>query len=232
MIESTQSPWDSGSQIDTLSHNVVNYCIVQLTSWVQVGRSHNTVIGRRVVIGEIVNEVSAAGFPINEKLSLPGAILDLIEAHIDGFGYFLLYGAVCETFCGRVVDVDWSWWLQVPEILKGSAYRHSLMAIVKSGTDFGFSGGHHHVVEDLGDSMDRAVKRGGRERWIVRVSGFVANEIVATNVDSRAGFGKVGSVTVEVQDHVTGAISDGGVWLGRRIIEEPNGCVTGCLRCF
>ena len=74
----------------------------------QVGRSNDTVMISRVVLGEIVTEVSSAGFPINEKLTLPGLVLDPIEAHIDGFGYFLFYGAVCETFRGRVVDADWS----------------------------------------------------------------------------------------------------------------------------
>ena len=108
-IELSPSPWDSGSRIDTPSQNVGNYCIGQLGSWVQVGRSHNTVMRRRVVLGEIVTEVSAAGFPINEKLALPGAVLDPIEAHIDGFGYFLLYCAVCKTFRSRVVDADCSW---------------------------------------------------------------------------------------------------------------------------
>ena len=83
----------------------------------QVGRSHNTVMGRRVVLGEIVTKVSAAGFPINEKLTLPGVVLDPIEAHIDGFGSFLIYGAVCKTFRGRVVDADLGWWLWVPEFL-------------------------------------------------------------------------------------------------------------------
>ena len=58
------------------------------------------------MLDEIVTKVSSAGFPINEKLALPGAVLDPIEAHIDGFGYFLLYCAVCEAFRGRVVDVD------------------------------------------------------------------------------------------------------------------------------
>ena len=120
------------------------------------------VMVRRVVLGEIVTEVSAAGFPINEKLAFPGAVLDPIEAHIYGFGYFLLYGVVCETFRGRVVDADWSWWLRMTEFLEGSAYWHGLLAIVKSGTDFGFSGGRHHVMEDLRDGMDRAVKRGVR----------------------------------------------------------------------
>ena len=126
----------------------------------KVGSSHNTVMVRRVVIGEIFTKGSAAGFPINEKLALPGAVLDPIEAHIDGFGSFLLYCAVCETLLGRVVDADWSWWLRVPKFVEGSAYRHGLLAIVKSGTDFGFSSGRHHVVEDLREGMDRAVKRG------------------------------------------------------------------------
>ena len=117
------------------------------------------VMGRRVVLGEIVTEVSAAGSPINEKLASPGVVLDLIEAHIDGFGYFLLYCAVFETFRGRVVDTDWGWWLRVPEFLEGSAYWHGLLAIVKNGTNFGFSGGRHHVVGDLGDGMDRVVMR-------------------------------------------------------------------------
>ena len=40
------------------------------------------------MLGEVVTDVSAARFPINEKLALPGAVLDPIEAHIDGFGYF------------------------------------------------------------------------------------------------------------------------------------------------
>ena len=149
VIESTQSPWDLGSWIDTPSHNVGNYCIGQLSSWLQVGRLHNTVMGRRVVLGEIVTEVSAAGLPINEKLALMGAVLDPIEAHIDGFGLFLFYDAVCETFRGRVVDTDCSWWLRVNEFLEGSAYWHGLLAILKSSTDFGFSGRRHHAVEDL-----------------------------------------------------------------------------------
>ena len=61
----------------------------------------------------------------------------------------------------------------MPEFLEGSAYRHGLLAVVKSVTDFSLSGGRHHVVKDLGDIMDRAFKRGVRERWLGRVSGVV-----------------------------------------------------------
>ena len=120
----------------------------------------------------------------------------------------------------------------MPEFLEGSAYRHGLLDIVKCGTDFGFSGGRHHVVEDLGDCMDKAVERVVSERWLVRVSGLVAKEILATNAAASAGFGKVGGVNLEVQDHVTGAVSDGGVRVGRSIIEDTNGCVMGCLHCL
>ena len=48
------------------------------------------------------------------------------------------------------------------EFLEGSAYRHDLLAIEKSGTDFGLRDGRHHLVEDLGDGVDRAAKRGVR----------------------------------------------------------------------
>ena len=105
------------------------------------------------------------------------------------------------------------------KFLEGSAYCHGILAIVKGGTNFGFSSGRHHAVEDIGDGMDRSVERVVRERWICRVSGLVAKEIVATDAAASAGFGKVGGVTVEVQDHVTGAISDGGVRVGRSILE-------------
>ena len=80
--------------------------------------------------------------------------------------------------------------------------------------------------------MDRVVKRRVRERWLVRVSGFSAKKIVATDAAASAGSGKVGGVTVEVQDHVTDAISDSGVWVEYHIIEKPDGFVTGCLLCF
>ena len=195
-IESTPIPWDSGSWVDTPSQNVGNYCIGQLSSCVQVGRLHDTVMGGRMVLGEIVTEVSAARFLIYEKLTFPGVVLDPIEAHIDGFGSFLFYGAVCKTFRGRVVDADWCWWLRVPNFLEGSAYRHGLLAIVKIGTNFGFSGRRHHVVEDLGEGMDMDVVRGVSERWLGRVSRFVAKEIVATDAAASAGFGKVVSLAL------------------------------------
>ena len=74
-------------------------------------------------------------------------------------------------------------------------------------------------MENFGVGVDRAV-------------GLVAKEVVATYAATSAGFGQVGGVTLEVHDHVTGAIADGGIGVGRSIIQELNGCVMFFLRCF
>ena len=173
-IQSTQSPWKSGSRIATPSQNVGNYCIDQLSGWVQVGSVHKAVMVRIVVIDEVVTEVSAAGFPINEKLALPGAVLDPIEVHVDGFGCFLFDHAMGEAFISQVVDADWSQWLWVPKFCKVGAYRNGFLTIMEGGAHFGFSGRRHQVVENLGDSVDRAAERGVGDRWFGRVSELVA----------------------------------------------------------
>ena len=61
---------------------------------------------------------------------------------------------------------------------------------------------------------------------------MVAKELLATDASARSGLRNVVGVTVEVQDHITGDVAYGGVGVGRSIIEEPNGCITGFLRCF
>ena len=157
--QSTQSPRDLGSWINIPSQNVGNYCIGQLSGWVQVGRAHKAVMDRRVVLCEVVTKVSSAGFPINEKLALPGAVLDPIEAHVDGFGYFLFKCAVGKNFSGGVINANCSRWLRVPEFCELSAYRHGLLTIIEGGANFDFSGGHHHVVDNLGDGVDRAIEK-------------------------------------------------------------------------
>ena len=58
----------------------------------------------------------------------------------------------------------------MPEFCEGSAYRIGLLTIMDGGTNFGFSGGRHHVVENIGDGVDRAVERGVGDRWLGRVS--------------------------------------------------------------
>ena len=132
------------------------------------------------MLGELVTEVSAFGFPINEKLVLLGAVLDPIEAHVDSYRYFLFDRSVGEAFSGGIVDADWSRWLRIPEFCEDSEDWHILLNIMGGGAVFGFSGRRHHVVENIGDGVYRAVKRGVGYWWLGRASGLVANEVVAT----------------------------------------------------
>ena len=163
---------------------------------------------------------------------MPGAVLDPIEAHVDDFGTFLFDRAVGKTFIGGVVNVDWDQWLWVPEFCEDSADWHGLLTIMEGGANFGFSGGRHHVVENLGDGEDRVVERGVDNWWLRRVGGLVVKGVVGTYAAASAGFVKVGGLTVEVQDLVTGAVADGGGGVGCRIIQEPNGCVTVFMHSF
>ena len=88
-------------------------------------------MGRIVVLGEVVTEVSAAGFPINEKLALLCAVLDPIEAHVNGFGCFLFDCAVGKSFSSGVFEADCIQWLRVSEFCEGSAHRHGLLTIME-----------------------------------------------------------------------------------------------------
>ena len=81
---------------------------------------------------------------------------------------------------------------------EGSAYRQGLLTIMEGGADFGFSSRRHHVVENLRDSVERAVERRVGDRWLCRVSGLVSKEVVATYAAARDGFRKLGGVTAEV----------------------------------
>ena len=73
----------------------------------------------RVVLGVIVTEVSAAGFPINQKLFLEGAISDPIKTHVNGFGAFLFDGVVGKALSSGVVNLDGGGGLWVAKLREG-----------------------------------------------------------------------------------------------------------------
>ena len=67
---------------------------------------------------------------------------------------------------------------------------------MEGGAGFGFSGGRHHVVENLGDGEDRFVERGAGDWWLGRVGRLVAKEVVATDGDESSGSGNLGGFDV------------------------------------
>ena len=71
-----------------------------------VGGSDESVVRRRMMLGELVTEVGSAGFTLREELLLAFLILDPIEAHVNSFGALLFNGAVGKAFGGGVVNAD------------------------------------------------------------------------------------------------------------------------------
>ena len=67
-----------------------------------------------MMIGVIVDQVSDAGLPVDEELTLACAVSYPIKVYVDRFWSFLFDGVVGEAIDGRVVYLDWSGRLLVP----------------------------------------------------------------------------------------------------------------------
>ena len=69
--------------------------------------SYLLVMLSRVVLGEVVTKVSAAGSPVEVELALFDSILEPVEPHVYGFGASLL-DCVRENAMGyTVVSLEW-----------------------------------------------------------------------------------------------------------------------------
>ena len=68
-----------------------------------------------MVLGVIVAQVSDAGLPVYEELTLACAVAYPIKAHVDRFRSFLLDGVVGKAVGDGVVDLDWRGRLWVPQ---------------------------------------------------------------------------------------------------------------------
>ena len=64
------------------------------------------------MLGEIVTEVSAARFPINEKLTLPGVVLDTIGRQEDDYvlAFHARTGISCARYLYSVIESTLSPW--------------------------------------------------------------------------------------------------------------------------
>ena len=68
-----------------------------------------------MVLGAIVAQVSDAGLPVDEELTLVCAVAYAIKGHVNRFRSFLLDGVVGEAVGGGVVDLDWRGRLWLPQ---------------------------------------------------------------------------------------------------------------------
>ena len=67
-----------------------------------------------MVLGVIVSQVTDAGLPVDEELTLDCLVAYPIKAHVDRFRLFLFNGVVGKSVGSRVVYLDWSGRLWLP----------------------------------------------------------------------------------------------------------------------
>ena len=95
------------------------------------------------------------------------------------------------------------------------------MVVDICGSKFGFVSRTHHVAHGAVNVADRTVETRTSGGWLGHVRVNVTQEIVSTSAAAGSRFGEVGGVAVNVEDHVTGGIPDGGTGVRGGVIEQP-----------
>ena len=151
------------------------------------------------------------------------AVFDPVETHVDGFGAALFDGVIGDASGASVVGLDWSGRLRVAHFEQCGAEHGGVFGIVEECAKFGFGGGGHDGVDDGAVDVDGAVDgwRDGVGIWSGGcVGGEGAEEEIAAGTGAGLGFGEVGCVAVDVEDHVAGMVADGGVRMSGAVVEQ------------
>ena len=60
---------------------------------------------RGMILGEVIGFVEITSSPENMELALAYTVTDPVEAHVDGFGAFLLHGVGCDSGGSAVISL-------------------------------------------------------------------------------------------------------------------------------
>ena len=84
----------------------------------EIRETNVLVMGRWVMLGEIISLVEATAFPIDVKLTLSDTVSNPVKTHVDSFGSFLFDGVIGDAGSGAVVCLDGSRWLRMAKFFK------------------------------------------------------------------------------------------------------------------
>ena len=74
----------------------------------EIPLSHMLMMGGRVVLGEIIIQVGGSFFPVDDEISLAGAVAHPVKSHVDGLGASLLHIFVGDAAGALIVCLEWS----------------------------------------------------------------------------------------------------------------------------
>ncbi len=76
-------------------------------------------VGPGEMLGQIIPIIPLSWSPVKSKLTLPAAVAEPVELHVDRFGGLGNYLVVYESLGRLVVRLDRRPWLQVAQFFKG-----------------------------------------------------------------------------------------------------------------
>jgi hypothetical protein len=165
-----------------------------------------------VVFCPIVCAIGVAWAPEVSELLLHLAALKPMETHVYCFCLSQLDVIIDNTECRTIVGFYWHWGLLVSNFFECMSLGDGLMGIDIQCTEFGFDGGGHDGLDELGKVEDRANVFG--------VGSIGGQEKVSAGAAACFGFAQIGGVAVHDKHHVTPPVSDDGVWVCGGIVKE------------
>ena len=164
-----------------------------------------------MVFGSVVTKIFFSRGPLELELELFNSVFDPVETHINGFGAFLFECAVDDAVGSAVVSAYGCRWLGMAHFDESSSDGYGLLSIKVNSGDFGFGGRCHDVLDDFCKDEDRAIEEG---------TGMVGQIVETASTTARFWADEVCGVTINSEDHVTGAVDDFGVRVAGSIVEE------------
>jgi hypothetical protein len=139
------SVWYTG--INTLKHTTWRAIWRANSGLSELCGAHGLVVGRRLMLGEVVTEVFTAGFPFNEEMVLMDAVVESIEAHIHGAGSALTDGRIDYAIDSGIVGLDGGRWWGVTYLFNESGTENfRCLAVDVECPNFGLSGQGHDIA--------------------------------------------------------------------------------------
>ncbi len=149
--------------------------------------AHPVVMAGRMVLCVVVAEVVDAWVPVDEELAEADAILNPVEAHVNGLAALLLDRVVDDARSCAVICLDGGSRLHVAQFFQGDAEGTRVTTVVEQGCQFGLGCACHNFFENLPKHEDGAIEWWG---WIVG-SCLVAHIMVSASCGARLGLGQI-----------------------------------------
>ena len=170
------------------------------------------------MLADVVASIPGARSPIYKEHILLDAVTYPVKAHVDGFGSLLFEAGVGKADGRRVVDLDRGGWLGMSHFLEANAERDGVSSGKEGGADFRLCSGAHDILHDFGEDMDDSVGEGHGGLGGIRK--LVAEEVDCGSAATGLRLGEVGSVAMDVKDHVGGYVAEGGRRMAGCVAEE------------